>query len=173
MSDAERLVPGRAASPDGRDRIVLTDGEREHGEPCRRVSATRRCRRRTPAAFVHIEVHDGLVDLVVRSLSAAQPPKRGRGRPPKTPRTVLAAAAAPPATISPWPGVWHAVGWLPDGAWVAAVGESETRPQDLWLLPVPGVAPDGARPRQVTDSRPAVLAAALAPGRVATGERVA
>jgi dipeptidyl aminopeptidase/acylaminoacyl peptidase len=55
---------------------------------------------------------------------------------------------------------------------VAAVGESETRPQDLWLLPAPGVAPEGARPRQVTDSRPAVLAAALAPGRVPAGERV-
>ena len=27
--------------------------------------------------------------------------------------------------------------------WVAAIGESERRPQDLWLLPVPGVAPDG------------------------------
>ncbi len=64
------------------------------------------------------------------------------------------------------------VGWLPDGAWLAAIGESETRPQDLWLLPIPGVAPDGARPRQVTESRPAVLADALAPGRVAATERV-
>ena len=64
------------------------------------------------------------------------------------------------------------MGWLPDGAWVAAIGESETRPQDLWLLPVPGLAPDGARPRQVTDSRPVVLGAALAPGRVPVGERI-
>jgi dipeptidyl aminopeptidase/acylaminoacyl peptidase len=37
---------------------------------------------------------------------------------------------------------------------------------------VPGVAPEGARPRQLTDSRPAVVAAAVAPGKVATGERV-
>ena len=74
--------------------------------------------------------------------------------------------------ISPWEGVWRAVGWLADGAWIAAVGESETRPQDLWLLPVPGVASEGARPRQVTASRPTVLADALTPGRVPTGERI-
>ena len=46
--------------------------------------------------------------------------------------------------INPWDGVWRSVGWLPDGAWVAAIGENETHPQDLWLLPVPGVAPDDA-----------------------------
>jgi dipeptidyl aminopeptidase/acylaminoacyl peptidase len=83
------------------------------------------------------------------------------------------AAAASGDRISPWDGVWRSVGWTADGAWLAAVGESETRPQDLWLLPVPGVAPDGSRPRQVTDSRPAVLATALVPGRVPAGERVA
>jgi dipeptidyl aminopeptidase/acylaminoacyl peptidase len=75
--------------------------------------------------------------------------------------------------INPWDGVWRSVGWLGDGSWLAAVGESETAPQDLWLLPVPGVAPDDARPRQITDSMPAVLRAALAPGRAAVGERVA
>ena len=121
--------------------------------------------------LVHIEVHDGLIDLVVRGIADATPPKRGRGRPPKAPRTVAASTTA--TTISPWDGVWRAVGWLPDGAWVAAIGESETRPQDLWLLPVPGVAPDGSRPRQVTESRPAVLAAALVPSRVPAGERIA
>ena len=171
VSDASGWFQVVRRSPDGRDRIVLTDGDREHGEPSGGIGYAA-LPSPDGSRLLHIEVHDGLVDLVVRSLSAAQPPKRGRGRPPKTPRTVLAAGDSAPATISPWPGVWHAVGWLPDGAWVAAVGESETRPQDLWLLPVPGVAPEGARPRQVTDSRPAVLAAALAPGRVATGERV-
>jgi dipeptidyl aminopeptidase/acylaminoacyl peptidase len=55
---------------------------------------------------------------------------------------------------------------------VAAVGERETTPQDLWLLPVPGIAPDGSRPRQVTDSMPAVLRSALSPTRVPTGERI-
>jgi dipeptidyl aminopeptidase/acylaminoacyl peptidase len=148
---------------------VLTDGEREHGEP---TGSYGYAPLPSPdgTRITHIEVRDGLIDLVVRGLGAGPPPKRGRGRPPKTPRTVAATTSA--ERISPWDGVWRAIGWLPDGAWVAAIGESETRPQDLWLLPVPGVAPDGARPRQVTDSRPAVLASTLAPGRVPTGERV-
>ena len=170
VSDADGWFQVVRRSADGRDRIVLTDGDREHGEPSGGYGFAP-----LPSPdggrVVHIQVHDGLIDLVVRSLVDAAPPKRGRGRPPKRPRTVAAATRA--ERISPWEGVWRAVGWLPDGAWVAAIGESETRPQDLWLLPVPGVAPDGARPRQVTDSRPAVLAAALGAGRVPAGERVA
>lgn len=172
VSDADGWFQVIRRSPDGRDRMVLTDGAREHGEPTGGVGYAP-----LPAPdgsrLVHIEVHDGLVDLVVRAVGEAVPPRRGRGRPPKAPRTVsVASAVGPAARLSPWDGVWRSVGWLADGAWVAAIGESETRPQDLWLLPVPGVAPDGARPRQVTDSRPAVLAAALATGRVPTGERV-
>ena len=71
-------------TPDGRDRIVLTDGEREHGEPSggygyaplpspdgRRV--------------VHIEVHDGLSDLIVRSLGDGSAPKRGAWSPAQDP----------------------------------------------------------------------------------------
>jgi dipeptidyl aminopeptidase/acylaminoacyl peptidase len=174
VSDADGWFQVVRRSPDGRDRAVLTDGARDHGQP----GAVQRdgygwAPLASPAAdrVVHVEVHDGLVDLVVRDLTGAVAPKRGRGRPPKAPRTVSAAAAG--TRLSPWDGVWRAIGWLPDGAWVAAIGESETRPQDLWLLPVPGVAPEGSRPRQVTDSRPAVLADALAPGRVAESSRVA
>ncbi len=157
-------------SPDGRDRIVLTDGEREHGEPGGGFG-------HVPLAspdgtrFVHIEVHDAFQDLVVASMAAEATPKRGRGRPPKSPRTVAAAGRG--QRIDPFDGVWRAIGWLADGAWIAAIGESETRPQDLWLLPVPGVAPEDARPRQVTDSLPAVLRPALAPGRAARTERFA
>ncbi len=169
VSDADGWFQVIRRSADGRDRIVLTDGEREHGEtsggygyaPLPSPDSSR---------VVHIEVRDGLIDLVVRGLGDGAPPKRGRGRPPKAPRTVTAATSAD--RIQPWDGVWRAIGWLPDGAWIAAIGESETRPQDLWLLPVPGVAPDGARVRQITDSRPAVLAATLALGRVPAGERV-
>jgi len=171
LSDASGWYQVVRRSADGRDRIVLTDGEREHGEPSGGVGYAA-LPSPDGSRFVHIEVHDGLIDLVVRDTAAGAPPKRGRGRPPKTPRTVTATGGRP-QVISPWDGVWRSVGWLPDGAWIAAIGESETRPQDLWLLPVPGVAPDGSRPRQVTDSRPAVLGAALAPGRVAAGERVA
>ena len=41
------------------------------------------------------------------------------------------------------------------------------------MLPVPGVAPEDARPRQVTTSLPAIVGAALAPGRVPATERIA
>ncbi len=173
VSDADGWFQVVRRSADGRDRFVLTDGGREHGEPSGGVGY-QALPSPDGARVVYIEVHDGLIDLVVRAFGEAVPPKRGRGRPPRTPRTVsLSGAVGPASRISPWDGVWRSVGWLADGAWIAAVGESETRPQDLWLLPVPGVAPEGARPRQVTDSRPAVLASALAPGRVAAGERVA
>ncbi len=169
VSDADGWFQVVRRTADGHDRIVLTAGEREHGEPSGGIG-------HVPlpspdgSRFVHGETHDGLHDLVVGDLGATAP-KRGRGRPPKTPRTVAAAAAG--RRINPWDGVWRSVGWLADGAWIAAVGESETQPQDLWLLPVPGVAPADARPRRITDSRPAVLGAALAPGRVAAGERIA
>ena len=148
---------------------ALTDGEREHGEPSGGYGFAP-----LPSPdgrrLVHIEVHDGLIDLVVRELGEGTTPKRGRGRPPKTPRTLTAMTKA--TRVSAWDGVWRAVGWLPDSAWVAAIGEGERRAQDLWLLPVPGVAPDGSRPRQVTNSMPAVLAAAMAGNRVPSSERV-
>jgi dipeptidyl aminopeptidase/acylaminoacyl peptidase len=154
---------------DGRDRIVLTEGEREHGEPTGGYGHAP-----LPSAdgrrFVYIEVHDGVQDLMVGELSGGTPPKRGRGRPPKVPRTVSAAAAG--RRVNPWDGLWRSIGWTTDGAWIAAIGESEARPQDLWLLPVPGVAPAGSRPRQVTDSLPAVLRPALVAGRIATPERI-
>ncbi len=170
VSDADGWFQVVRRTADGRDRIVLTSGNREHGEPGGSVGHAP-----LPSAdgrrFVYVEIHDALQDLIVGELAAGAVPKRGRGRPPKTPRTVSAVTAG--RRINPWDGVWRSVGWLPDGAWLAAVGENETHPQDLWLLPVPGVAPDDARPRQVTDSLPAVLRPALAPGRAATPERIA
>jgi dipeptidyl aminopeptidase/acylaminoacyl peptidase len=169
VSDADGWFQVVRRSADGRDRIALTEGEREHGEPSGGYGLVP-LPSPDGSRLVHIEVHDGLIDLYVRGTGTGSPPKRGRGRPPKKPRTVSAATDA--VRISPWEGVWRAIGWMPDGAWVAAIGESETRPQDLWLLPVPGVAPEGSRPRQVTDSRPGVVAAAVARGRVPTGERV-
>ena len=169
VSDADGWFQVVRRTADGHDRIVLTAGEREHGEPSGGIGLTP-LPSPDGSRFVHGETHDGLLDLVVGQL-AATAPKRGRGRPPKTPRTVAAAAAG--RRINPWDGVWRSVGWLSDGAWVAAIGESETQPQDLWLLPVPGAAAADARPRRITDSRPAVLGAALAPGRVPAGERVA
>ncbi len=169
VSDADGWFQVVRLTADGHDRIVLTAGEREHGEPGGGPGSAP-----LPSPdgrrFVHVEVHDGLQDLLVGELSGATPPKRGRGRPPKTPRIVTAPSTG--SRINPWDGVWRSVGWLADGAWVVAIGERETSPQDLWLLPVPGVAADGARPRQVTDSMPAVLRAALSSGRVPAAERV-
>jgi dipeptidyl aminopeptidase/acylaminoacyl peptidase len=169
LSDEDGWFQVIRRSPDGRDRIAITDGDREHGEPS---GAYGYAPLPSPDGrrVAHIEVRDGLIDVVIRELGEGAAPKRGRGRPPKTPRTLTATTKATRA--SPWEGVWRAIGWMPDSAWVAAIGESERRPQDLWLLPVPGVAPEGSRPRQVTNSMPAVLASAIAGNRVPTGERV-
>ena len=169
VSDADGWFQVVKRTADGRDRIVLTAGEREHGEP---AGGHGYAPLPSPdgSRFVYVEIHDGVQDLFVGELAAAIAPRRGRGRPPRIPRTVSAAAGG--RRINPWDGVWRSVGWLPDGAWVAAVGENEAHPQDLWLLPVPGAAPDGSRPRQITDSLPAVMRPALSPPRAATPERV-
>lgn len=154
LSDADGWFQVVRVSADGRERNVLTAGAREHGDPSGVMGYVA-----LPAPngerFVHPEIHDGVIDLLVAPLADRASVKRGRGRPPKVPRPV--AAATEGVAINPWPGLWRAVTWTPDGAWIAAVGESERRPQDLWFLPVPGVAPEGSRPRHVTDSLPAVL----------------
>ena len=176
VSDADGWFQVVRLTPDGRHRLVLTSGQREHWDAAAALGFGFGSGF-TPEAspdgkrFVHVEIHDGLVDLVAHEFDAGPPPKRGRGRPPKTPRTVSSATSG--VRLNPWDGVWRHVGWLADGAWVVALGESETRPQDLWLLPVPGAAQGDARPRQVTNSLPAVVAAAVAPGRVPAGERIA
>ena len=157
-------------SPDGRDRIVLTAGDREHGEP--------------GGGFGHVPLAVAGRHAVRpyrgprrRSRTSSSPRCRRTWRPSaaaagRRSRRGRCAAAGRGQRIDPFDGVWRAVGWLADGAWVAAIGESETRPQDLWLLPVPGVAPEDARPRQVTDSLPGRAGAARsAPGRVPAGER--
>jgi dipeptidyl aminopeptidase/acylaminoacyl peptidase len=167
VSDASGWFQVVRRSADGRETVALTAGEREHGEP-QAMWGFVPLPSPDGSRYTYPEFHDGLADLLVGETDVAAP-KRGRGRPPKTPRP--AATAGQP--IQPWPGVWRAIGWLADGAYVAALGESEVRAQDLWLLPVPGVAPANARPRPATVSMPAVLAAAFAPGRVAPAERVA
>ena len=164
LSDADGWFQVVRLAPDGRTRTQLTSGSQEHGEP---GGAFGYAPLPSPdgSRFAHIAVHDAFVDLVVAAVSDTKAP-RTKGRLPKNPRPTTATGDA----IQPWPGVWRAIGWLPDGAWVAAVGEAEARPQDLWLLPVSGLAPEGSRPRQVTRSLPVVLSPALA--RFPAGERV-
>ena len=170
VSDADGWFQVVRLAADGRERTVLTSGSREHGEPSGTYGYAP-LPSPDGSRFAHIEVHDGLIDVVVTPIAGSPPVKRGRGRPPKNPPPVVAAGAG--QVVNPGPGLWRAVGWTPDGAWLAAIGESETRPQDLWLLPVPGVAPAASRPRQITNSMPAVVAAAFAPDRTIAGERIA
>jgi dipeptidyl aminopeptidase/acylaminoacyl peptidase len=173
VSDADGWFQVVRLTADGRDRIVLTEGEREHGEPLSGIqfgAGSAPLPSPDASRFVHVEIHDGLQDLWVGEMAAGTTPKRGRGRPSKVPRTVSAAAAG--QRINPWDGVWKSVGWTSDGAWVAATGEREISPADLWLLPVPVVAPDDARPRQVTDSLPVALRDAMSPSRIPKAERI-
>jgi dipeptidyl aminopeptidase/acylaminoacyl peptidase len=170
LSDADGWFQVVRLTADGREKTVLTSGSREHGEPSGGYGYAP-----LPSpdgtSFAHVDVHDGLIDMIVAPMAAAPRVKRGRGRPRKNPPPVVAAGSG--LVVNPWPGVWRAVGWTPDGSWLAAIGESETRPQDLWLLPLPGVAPAGSGPRQITSSLPAVLGAAFAPDRTIDGERIA
>jgi dipeptidyl aminopeptidase/acylaminoacyl peptidase len=144
---------------DGGERTILTAGPAEHGDynggfglaPLPSPDGRR---------FVHPVVRDGFIDLVVAPLAPAGPVKRRPGRPPKNPPPVAAAGAG--TRVNPHDGVWLAVGWLPDGSGLLALGESERDPEDLWLLPVPGGGePPGTgpvgRPRRLTRSLPAVV----------------
>jgi dipeptidyl aminopeptidase/acylaminoacyl peptidase len=169
VSDADGWFQVVRLSPDLRERRVVTAGAREHGEP---TGAPGQAPLASPdgSRFAYVEIHDGLCDLMVGPLGPAVPAKRGPGRPPKHPRPL--SAARPGTKLSPWDGIWRIVDWMPDGTAILAIGEGPGRPQDLWVLPVPGVAAPRARPRQVTRSLPIVLEAAL--GRSAIpGERVA
>ena len=172
VSDADGWFQVVRVAADGRTKTVLTAGAREHGEPSGGYGYAALA---SPDGerFVHVDIHDALIDLVVAPLGAGTPAKRRRGRPPTNQPPSVAGGAGEGTVVNPWPGVWRAVGFLADGAWLAAIGESQDRPQDLWLLPVPGAAPEGSRPRQVTDSMPAVLRAAFRPGRTIEGERIA
>ncbi len=169
LSDADGWFQVVRLAADGRTKTVLTNGKREHGEPSGGFGYAA-LPSPDGSRFVHLDVHDALIDLVVAPIGGSEPVKRGRGRPPKNPPPTVAAGAG--EVVNPWPGVWRSVGFTADGTGLVAVGESQDRPQDVWVLPVPGAAPAGARPRQVTSSMPAVLEAAFAPERTVHGERI-
>ena len=165
VSDADGWFQVVRLAPDLETRTTITAGAQEHGEPGA-LFGLEALPSPDARLLAHPGIHDGLVDLVVSPLGGGPPGRAAKA----AQRATRPIGAGTGRAIQPWSGVWRTVGWLPDGAWIAAIGESETRPQDLWLLPVPGMAPDGARPRQVTASLPAVLAPAVA--RFPAGERV-
>jgi len=133
LSDADGWFQVVRLDPDLGGRRVLTSGAREHGDPSGGFGLVP-----LPSPdgrwFSHADLHDGAVDLVVANLDG------GSGQ-----------------AIQPWPGVWRAIGWSADSSQVVAIGESERHPQDIWLLPLPGVADASSRARPLTDSLPAVL----------------
>ncbi len=122
------------------DATPVTSEQVEHGEPsggdpyAPRVSPDGR-------SIAHVRIRDGLVDIVVSPIPAAGAPRR---------------AASGAVTVNPFPGLWRLVEWAGRDH-LAAVAENDEHPQDLWILPVPGLAAPSARPHQVTDSRPRSL----------------
>jgi dipeptidyl aminopeptidase/acylaminoacyl peptidase len=138
------------------ERSVLTSGGREHGEPgggwgwAPLPSPDGR-------RFASVEIHDGLVELLVEGLphAAGSVGVRAVESVESGPRPALRSGA-----VNPFEGVWIAAGWLPDSSALLAVGSSERAPEDLWLLPMPEAVADGAKPRQLTHSLPTVVDAA-------------
>jgi dipeptidyl aminopeptidase/acylaminoacyl peptidase len=172
VSDQDGWFQAVRVSADGLERTVLTAGRREHGEP---NGAWGYVPLASPDGkrFVHIEIHDGLVDLLVADLPAGpdtDPASSG------APAAVDSRQAAVPSSgaglrstvISPFEGVWMAAAWLPDSSAVLAIGSNDRMPHDLWLLPLPEAAAEGARPRQLTHSLPIVVDT----DRFAVGRRV-
>jgi dipeptidyl aminopeptidase/acylaminoacyl peptidase len=154
ISDKDGWFQVVRVSLDGKERTVLTSGRREHGEPGGSWGyaplASPDGRR-----FAHIEIRDGLADLLVGNLpSVADPP---------------GPAGASSTVVSPFEGVWMAAVWLPDSSALLAIGKSDRTPEDLWLLPMPEAAAEGVRPRQLTHSLPTVIDSA----HFSAGTRVA
>jgi len=145
-------------SVDGGERRVLTSGPHEHGEPgggWGYVPLPSPDGKR----FVHVEIREGLVNLLVGELPS---PSSGAG----SRRDGMGLRSA---VVNPFEGVWMAVGWMPDALAILAIGRSDRAPDDLWLLPVPEAAAQGVKPRQLTHSLPTVVDLA----RFATGTRIA
>jgi dipeptidyl aminopeptidase/acylaminoacyl peptidase len=148
LSDADGWFQVVRAAVDGSERTVLTVDRREHGEPgggWGYVPLPSPDGRR----FVHVEMRDGLVDLVVADLpgapSGSDDPDRGSGSGRRS------------AVINPFEGVWMAADWLPDASAILAIGESDRVPEDAWLLPMPEAAAQAVKPRQLTHSAPLVV----------------
>jgi dipeptidyl aminopeptidase/acylaminoacyl peptidase len=157
ISDADGWFQVVRVSADGRSRAVLTTEPREHGEP---GGGWGYVPMPSPDGkrFVHVAIHDGLADLVVSDLAGGVPRAGAVSTDAgSTDAAAPEAAAGFGTVISPMDGVWMAVGWLPDCSAVVAIGSSDRAPDDLWLLPVPEAAAEGAKPRQLTHALPTVV----------------
>jgi len=159
-------------SVEGNERTALTTGRREHGEPgggWGYVPLPSPDGKR----FVCVEIHDGLVDLLVGHMPATTGTDSlaAGGSPTVGLSSGESGSAGNPglAVLNPFAGVWMAAGWLPDSSAIVAIGSSDRLPEDLWLLPMPEAAARVARPRQLTRSLPAVVDTA----RFAAGTSIA
>jgi dipeptidyl aminopeptidase/acylaminoacyl peptidase len=144
-----RMVIDPESGAPGED-VALTSGPQEHGSPSGDPPSSPQA---SPDGrhVAHVIIHDGIQDLAVTEV----PSGRRRG------------GARSGTVVSPEPGLWRIMGWAgPDH--LVAIGETNVRPQDLWLLPVPGLAARTARARMLTDSLPG----ALPVHRFASAERV-
>ncbi len=161
VSDRDGWFQAVRVSADARERIVLTGGERDHGEPSGGWGYVP-----LPSPdgkrFVYIEVHDGLIDLVVAELPAIGSSdadgvalSNGAGLGARV--NSHHAAGGQSTVLNPFEGAWMAIGWLPESSAILAVGSTERTPDDLWLLPMPEAVAEGAKPRQLTHSLPAVI----------------
>ena len=147
ISDKDGWFQVVRVSLDGTERVLLTTNRREHGEPGGGWGyaplASPDGRR-----FVHIEIRDGLADLLVGDLEGGDLAVGERGTSADGPRS---------SVVNPFDGVWTSAFWMPDSSALLAVGKSDRMPEDLWLLPMPEAAADGVRPRQLTHSLPTVI----------------
>ena len=170
VSDADGWFQVVRLTADGHDRIVLTSGRARARRADRRRSGSRRCPSPDGSA---VRPRRGPrrppVDLRRRASSAVHGRRSAaaaaRRRPP---RTVVAAADRPGGSTR-GTASGEPVGWLPDGAWVAAIGESETRAAGPVAAAGAGrrAGRRAAAPGHGLDCRPSSRAA-LAPARVPT-----
>src|SRR5262249_40173454 len=80
LSDASGWFQVVRLAADGKTRTVLTSGNREHGEP---TGGFGYAPLPSPdgSRFVHNDVHDGLIDLVIAPIAGAPPVKPRRAGP--------------------------------------------------------------------------------------------
>ena len=169
VSDADGWFQVVRLTADGHDRIVLTEGEREHGEPGGGAGGGP-LPSPDGSRFVHIEIHDGLQDLLVGELAAAQPPSEdadGRPRRHGPSRRPRPATGSTRGTASGG----RSAGWpTAPGSWRSANARRSRR--TCGCSPSPASPPTmPGRARSPTRSRPS-SARRSSPSRVPPAERI-